>query len=171
MVLGDLQALFNYCTAIGIHVAAVVYVFCDRSVFTNTPYCSPNSSMISNLIFLLQVIIVLDCSGSMSGRSIAAAERLAKYFLHSLPTSVFFNVVRFGSTHEKFFSKSELLNDKNLSAAAKRLTKLKADMGGTNMLTPLQDILVTPVRKGCARQVFVVTDGHVHNTDEVVCVQ
>ena len=48
------------------------------------------------------------------------------------------------------------------------LAALNADYGGTEILQPLQAILASAPVPGYARQVFVLTDGEVSNTAEVV---
>ncbi len=44
-----------------------------------------------------------------------------------------------------------------------------ADLGGTSLLPPLQDVLSYKPRDGIPRQLFVLTDGEVGNSDE--CIQ
>ena len=52
------------------------------------------------------------------------------------------------------------------------LAALNADYGGTEILQPLQAILASAPVPGYARQVFVLTDGEVSNTKEVLeCVR
>lgn len=43
----------------------------------------------------------------------------------------------------------------------------RADLGGTELLAPLKAIFCKPVVKNFPRQVFILTDGQVSNTDEV----
>ncbi len=42
------------------------------------------------------------------------------------------------------------------------------DLGGTELLRPLQSVLQAPLEAGRTRQVFVLTDGEVSNTSQVI---
>lgn len=45
---------------------------------------------------------------------------------------------------------------------------MSADMGGTEILTPLQTILSREVIEGYPRQIFLLTDGDISNTNSVI---
>jgi hypothetical protein len=45
---------------------------------------------------------------------------------------------------------------------------MKSDMGGTNIDTPLAAILKKPVKISYPRHVFILTDGGVSNTEQVI---
>ena len=45
---------------------------------------------------------------------------------------------------------------------------MKADMGGTNILSPLNSIFKKPIIKGFPRILFLLTDGEVSDTDQVI---
>lgn len=55
-----------------------------------------------------------------------------------------------------------------LALACEYVRKLKADMGGTNILSPLNWILRQPVISGHPRLLFLLTDGAVRNTGKVI---
>ena len=46
---------------------------------------------------------------------------------------------------------------------------MQADLGGTELLSPLQYVFKQPLLPGLPRQVFVLTDGSVSNTH--ACIQ
>ena len=48
------------------------------------------------------------------------------------------------------------------------VTKMQANLGGTEILQPLQFVLEQPVLAGLTRRVFLLTDGQVSNSSEVV---
>jgi hypothetical protein len=52
-----------------------------------------------------------------------------------------FNVISFGSEYSSFFEESVAYNDHTLSYVSEKLSKLKANMGGTEILEPLQFIM------------------------------
>lgn len=52
--------------------------------------------------------------------------------------------------------------------ACDNIQKMRADMGGTNILSPLKWIIRQPVLQGHPRLLFLITDGAVHNTGKVL---
>jgi hypothetical protein len=64
-------------------------------------------SLISNFCQSTQTkteyFLVIDCSGSMSGKNIVMARETLKYFIRSLPDNSLFNVIQFGSNFEVMF--------------------------------------------------------------------
>ena len=60
-------------------------------------------------------------------------------------------------------------DEKPLEKAMKHAQEMQADLGGTELLTPLQYIFGMKPRSGYSRQVFVLTDGSVSNTS--ACIQ
>jgi hypothetical protein len=45
---------------------------------------------------------------------------------------------------------------------------MSANLGGTNILRPLQELLQTKTKEGYPRQLFILTDGEVGNTQECI---
>ncbi|CAM9117740.1 unnamed protein product [Phaeothamnion confervicola] len=116
-----------------------------------------------------EFLFVLDRSGSMSGESIDAARQALIIALASLPLGATFNIVSFGSGFEKLFpAGSAAFNDESKAAATAVVAAMEADMGGTEILRPLKDIMDTPPDPARPRQVIVLTDGQVGNTRELV---
>ena len=116
-----------------------------------------------------EVVFLIDCSGSMSGQRISMAKEALSLLLSSLPPDSCFNIVRFGSTMDMLFSSSQAYTDSTLEEARALVRSLDADMGGTEILTPLQTILNQPEQEGRPKQLFVITDGAVSNSRE--CIQ
>lgn len=52
--------------------------------------------------------------------------------------------------------------------ACENIQRMRADMGGTNILSPLKWVIRQPVHRGHPRLLFVVTDGAVNNTGKVL---
>ncbi|CAG7721881.1 unnamed protein product [Allacma fusca] len=115
-----------------------------------------------------ELIFVLDRSGSMQGQSIDLAKKALTLFLHSLPADCYFNIVGFGSTYKFLFPKSVKYDDDSLKKAVAHAKELYADMGGTEILEPLKEIFSAESVPGYLRQIFVITDGEVGNTEEVI---
>ena len=115
-----------------------------------------------------EIVFVVDRSGSMQGSSIAEARNALQLCLRSLRAGWFFNVVGFGSTCRRLFEDNEPYDEKTLAEATRHLAGLEADLGGTEILPALEGILKRPPRPGLPRQVFILTDGQVTNTEAVI---
>ncbi|XP_058965540.2 von Willebrand factor A domain-containing protein 5A-like [Pocillopora verrucosa] len=115
-----------------------------------------------------EFVFVVDRSGSMSGSKNDSARETLLLFLKSLPDGCYFNVVGFGSSYKTLFDKSVLYNDENLKKATDLAGSMKADLGGTEILSPLQWVFSQPLVKGHPRQLFLLTDGEVGNTQQVI---
>ncbi len=114
-----------------------------------------------------EVILVLDCSGSMSGNSITEAKKALDVFLKGLEEGMRFNIYRFGSSFEKLLDESAPYTEETLDMMLKRLGNIDADLGGTEVLAPLKDIYDRKVPSGYTREVILITDGQVGNEAEV----
>jgi Ca-activated chloride channel family protein len=115
-----------------------------------------------------EVIFVVDRSGSMQGASIDEAKNALQLALRSLRPGCLFNIVGFGSSFQSLFPESRPYDDASLAEATKHVNDLEADLGGTEVLPALEHVLEAERRPGLPRQVFVLTDGEVSNTDEVI---
>ena len=115
-----------------------------------------------------ECIFLIDCSGSMGGESIKLAREALSVFVNSVPADYHFNIYCFGSRYNKLFPASQPLTDQTLQTARSLLDNLDANLGGTEIFPPLQDIFQQPLLVGKPRQVFVITDGQVSNTRETI---
>ncbi len=116
-----------------------------------------------------EFIFLIDRSGSMSGSYIKSARETLMLFMKSLPESSHFNIIGFGSRFTKLFKESVPYNQETLDTSMAHLQDLQADLGGTELLQPLDAIFCSPTVPGFSRQVFVLTDGSVSNTSQ--CIQ
>jgi len=115
-----------------------------------------------------EYIFLIDRSGSMDGDPMVLAVQALKLFLHSLPEGSKFNVVSFGSSYEKLFEKSLPYNEENFRKAIDEVSKFGASLGGTEIYSPLQDLLKQEADPLLPRHIYLLTDGAVYNTEEVV---
>uniref|UniRef100_A0A8C2AMZ0 von Willebrand factor A domain containing 5A n=1 Tax=Cyprinus carpio TaxID=7962 RepID=A0A8C2AMZ0_CYPCA len=124
-----------------------------------------------------EFVFVIDRSGSMGDmmhhgkgaqNRIESAKDTLLLLLKSLPVGCYFNIYGFGSDFESFFPHSVEYNQDTVDKALKRVKKMKADMGGTEILQPLKHIYSQPCYPDHPRQLFVFTDGEVGNTKEVL---
>uniref|UniRef100_A0A671W9Z6 VIT domain-containing protein n=1 Tax=Sparus aurata TaxID=8175 RepID=A0A671W9Z6_SPAAU len=88
--------------------------------------------------------------------------------LKSLPMGCYFNIYSFGSGYEHIFPKSVEYSQTTMEEALKTVERMGADLGGTEILKPLQHIYSQPCIPNQPRQVFVFTDGEVWNTKEII---
>ena len=115
-----------------------------------------------------EFVFVVDRSWSMWGSKNDSARETLLLFIKSLPDGCYFNVVGFGSSYKTLFDKSVLYNDENLKKATDLAGSMEADLGGTEILSPLQWVFSQPLVKGHPRQLFLLTDGEVGNTQQVI---
>eukprot|EP01102_Stenamoeba_stenopodia_P013992 TRINITY_DN4606_c0_g1_i3.p1 TRINITY_DN4606_c0_g1~~TRINITY_DN4606_c0_g1_i3.p1 ORF type:complete len:764 (-),score=185.45 TRINITY_DN4606_c0_g1_i3:796-3087(-) len=116
-----------------------------------------------------EFVFVVDRSGSMSGSKINQTKNALELFLRALPASCYFNIVGFGSSFVKLFSNgSQPYTESNVRAAENHIKGISANLGGTELMNPLRDIYQSKSIPNFARQIIVLTDGEVSNTEEVV---
>ncbi|KAM5126716.1 von Willebrand factor A domain-containing protein 5B1 [Mantella aurantiaca] len=115
-----------------------------------------------------EFIFLIDRSGSMSGVNIARVRDAMLVILKSLMPTSLFNIIGFGSTFRSLFPCSQSYSEESLAIACESVKKLRADMGGTNILSPLNWIIQQPVCRGHPRLLFLLTDGAVSNTGKVI---
>ncbi|XP_014353627.1 von Willebrand factor A domain-containing protein 5B1 [Latimeria chalumnae] len=115
-----------------------------------------------------EFIFLMDRSGSMSGINISRVKDAMIVILKSLAPACLFNIIGFGSTFRTLFPSSQTYNEDTLAVACDYIRKIRADMGGTNLLSPLTWILRQPVHRGHPRLLFLLTDGAVSNTGKVI---
>jgi len=116
-----------------------------------------------------EVIFLLDCSGSMSGSSIAPATSALELCLRTLSTGDRFNIIRFGSDFESLFKTSMDYTDESLEKAVKYVQKINADLGGTEIYSAMKHILEEmPYSNEHKREIIVLTDGEVSNEEAVI---
>jgi uncharacterized protein YegL len=115
-----------------------------------------------------ELYLVIDCSGSMSGQSISVARATLNFFLRSLPKECLFNVIRFGSGFETMFPTSVPFTIESQRQAIQGIGVMQANLGGTDLYSPLSYILDLATVPGYSRQIFVLTDGHVQGESQII---
>ncbi len=117
-----------------------------------------------------EFLFVIDCSGSMGSEDkIGLARKAMLLFLKSLPINCRFNIVRFGSRFSALFNDQVVreYNETNMRKAEAMIKNMNADLGGTELLAPLDWLKKNKPSAGCVRQIFLLTDGEVSNVNEV----
>ena len=115
-----------------------------------------------------EVVFVVDESGSMQGSSIEQVRNALQLCLRSMIGGCRFNIVSFGSNFKALFPGSRAYDESSLSAGAQFVSNMRADRGGTEILPALESVLRQKNLPELPRQVVVLTDGQVSNTDAVL---
>jgi Ca-activated chloride channel family protein len=115
----------------------------------------------------LDLIIVLDCSGSMAGDSIAQAKLALDGILGRLREGDKFDVIAFGSDTRTFSPTMLPCTPDNLDAARRLVGSLDADMGGTEIENALRAARNVS-RRALRPDIFLITDGEVADWQPVV---
>ena len=104
------------------------------------------------------VTLVLDVSGSMSGKKIEQAREAGKQLLATLSPRDRFRLIDFASDVRTFREAPVFATRENLAAAERYLDRLRAE-GSTNISGALKEALSVPADNGRLPLVLFVTDG------------
>ena len=80
----------------------------------------------------------------------------------------YFREPSFEALNRTLFPETKPLTDSSLAEAKSWVSRVEADLGGTEIFSPLEHVLQLPRRAGKPRQVFVLTDGAVSNSLECI---
>jgi len=125
----------------------------------------------------VELIFLVDRSGSMGGESMEQAKKALELFLHSIPANCYFNIWSFGSQFSSLFYKgfsynakscSKKYDDTTLEKAKNHVNQMYANFGGTEIYRPLEAIFNQKPISGHAKQIFLLTDGDVSNNQSVI---
>ncbi|XP_069003868.1 von Willebrand factor A domain-containing protein 5A-like isoform X9 [Embiotoca jacksoni] len=134
-------------------------------------------SVMSSVASCGEFVFLLDRSGSMGcsinnskqqETRISSARDTLLLLLKSLPMGCYFNIYSFGSSYEHIFPKSVEYSQQTMEEALKKVGEMGANLGGTEILSPLQHIYSQSCIPSQPRQLFVFTDGEVGNTKQVL---
>ena len=112
-------------------------------------------------------VFLIDQSGSMSGSKMEVAKESLTLFLKSLPAGSYFDIIGFGSTHKSYFQSPMEYIEKNLPKAQKIIQDMTANLGGTEIYTPLDFIFKRKYDNSMIKNVFLITDGKVKNSAQI----
>lgn len=120
----------------------------------------------------IRLKILVDCSGSMAGDSMALAKALAMRALDRLGTRDAFSLTAFGSTH-RHHERGRVVDAASGAAlveARSFVGALDADLGGTEMLGALNAVIALGRSRGPAgdAEVLLITDGETWDREAIV---
>jgi len=115
----------------------------------------------------LEVVIVVDRSGSMRGTALGQAKELANAILAQLDPTDTFTILDFSNATAAFSDRAVPATRANLTSGLRYLISLTAG-GGTHMLPGLRDALSIPGDESRQRHVILLTDGYIGNEVHVL---
>ncbi len=115
----------------------------------------------------MEMVFVLDCSGSMNGQPIARAKDAVKRALRKLGPDDTFQVIRFSQSASQFGSQPVPATPENVRKAIAYVDDLKGS-GGTMMIEGIKAALEFPHDERRFRLVSFLTDGYIGNEVEIL---
>lgn len=115
----------------------------------------------------MEMVFVLDCSGSMSGKPIAKAKDAIKRALRKLEPGDTFQVIRFSQSASQFGPKPVPATRENVRKALQYVDSLHGS-GGTMMIEGIKAALDFPHDPQRFRLVSFMTDGYIGNEVEIL---
>ncbi|MGB0582487.1 MAG: VWA domain-containing protein [Limisphaerales bacterium] len=115
----------------------------------------------------MEMIFVLDCSGSMSGQPIQQAKSAIRAALSKLHPDDTFQVIRFSDNASTFSDRPVTATATNIRRARGYVSNLHG-MGGTMMATGIQRALSFHHDENKLRFVCFMTDGHIGNEAQIL---
>ena len=86
-------------------------------------------------------ILIIDQSGSMSGGTIKNVSKTLSNLIESFPPDSYYQLIGFGSNFKKYDLKPKINSKENINNSLEIINSLEADLGGTNLSKPIEDIL------------------------------
>lgn len=115
----------------------------------------------------MEMIFVIDCSGSMRGRPLDQAREAVATALSRLTPQDRFQIIRFSDSASRFGAAPLPATRRNLAAARSYLAGLDSN-GGTQMIEGIRAALDFPGSAGHYRFVAFMTDGFIGNEREIL---
>lgn len=115
----------------------------------------------------LELIFVLDCSGSMGGQPIAQAKRAIERALHSMQPGDTFQIIRFSNDASQLGTRPIAATPKNVRKGLAYLKSLRGG-GGTMMIEGIKAALDFPHDVERLRFVVFLTDGFIGNEADIL---
>ena len=114
----------------------------------------------------LEMLYLIDISGSMSGTSIEQAREALLQALDRLTPADRFGIVAFNHSYYEFAAQPLTASPDNVAAARRYVQGLEAN-GGTEMLPALLHVMQKPETAGYLRHIVLLTDGDLGNEEQI----
>ena len=115
----------------------------------------------------LELVFLIDTSGSMSGEPMAKVRAAMRHFLQLSKPDDTLQVITFANQANQLFEKSVSVTAENV-ARALNFTQQLHGAGGTEMLEGVKAVLNAPVDPKRGRIVMMLTDGYIGNEAEII---
>jgi Ca-activated chloride channel family protein len=115
----------------------------------------------------LELVFVLDCSGSMSGEPLKQAKAAIRHALQSMDERDTFQLINFSVDARQFGREPVLANRANVARALRYLDSLQSE-GGTMMIEGVKAALDFPHDDSRLRFVCFLTDGFIGNEADIL---
>lgn len=115
----------------------------------------------------LNLKILVDCSGSMNGDSIAQAREALLRIIDALRPGDLFSITAFGSSRRFLFGRQTAVDGDSIEEARDFASQLQADLGGTELLAALQDVFRLSSPRERRPDVLLITDGEVWGEEDI----
>ena len=115
----------------------------------------------------MEMVFVLDCSGSMNGRPIDQARAAIAHAVQSLTPRDTFQIINFSSTASQLGAAPVIATPQNIQKGLTYLNSLNGQ-GGTEMIQGLKAALDFPHDEGRFRLVSFMTDGYIGNDHDIL---
>ena len=109
----------------------------------------------------------------MEGEPIKVASKALLLFMQSLPAGSYYQIIGFGTDFKKYDNEPKEYNQNNIKESIKLIEKLEADLGGTDIYSPLQDIYNSHKKHEkikMPRNIFLLTDGAIEDKNEALSI-
>ncbi|MEP3482418.1 MAG: VIT domain-containing protein [Fuerstiella sp.] len=115
----------------------------------------------------MEMVFVLDCSGSMRGAPMKQAKAAIRHALQSLTDRDTFQIIRFSNNASQLGSEPLLATTANVQRGLSYLGSLSGT-GGTRMIEGIKAALDFPHDEGRFRLVSFMTDGYIGNEQQIL---
>ena len=115
-------------------------------------------------------VFLIDQSGSMSGKPIELLKQGLLLLIQSLPPNSYFQLIGFGTNFKKYNEEAVEYNEENVEYILNIINNLDADLGGTNINSPLESIYsdTSYSKINLSKHIFLLTDGQVNDREGCV---
>ena len=112
--------------------------------------------------------VLVDCSGSMAGDSMAQARVALKRIVDELREGDHFEIIAFGNGHRSLFGHCARVSEATKTAARCFVRDLDANMGGTEVGTALDTAYAVPGSSRSVQDLLLITDGQVWESEPLI---
>jgi len=114
----------------------------------------------------VEMLYMIDVSGSMQGTSIEQARAALLQALDRLRLNDRFGILQFNNGYQEFAPWPMAASTQNVAGAREYVRRLQAG-GGTEMLPALRHLMTKPETPGYLRHIVLLTDGDLGNEEEI----